>query len=150
MYLLDTNHCSQIIFGNSNVITQSQKVGESKIATSAITIGELIYMAENSRYQVANLKLVEDFIREILIYNADSITGRIYGQLKAQLMNHFGPKDKKKRRQTRITDLGISENDLWIAAIALQHNCIVVSSDNDFLHIKKVEEFSLESWYIPP
>ncbi len=38
------------------------------------------------------------------------------------------------------------ENDLWIAAIALQNNLTVVSSDSDFLRIQQVRKFALESW----
>jgi predicted nucleic acid-binding protein len=40
----------------------------------------------------------------------------------------------------------IDENNLWIAAIALQNNLTVVSSDSDFLRIQQVRNFSLESW----
>ncbi|MCM2405099.1 hypothetical protein MMC39_03585 [Anabaena sp. CCAP 1446/1C] len=40
----------------------------------------------------------------------------------------------------------MSENDLWIAAIALRHSLIIVSCDSDFERMRQVREFSLENW----
>lgn len=42
--------------------------------------------------------------------------------------------------------LGFDENDLWIAAIAYQHNLIVVSADSDFQRIQQVKTLSVDSW----
>ncbi|BAZ28151.1 PilT protein domain protein [Cylindrospermum sp. NIES-4074] len=61
MYLLDTNHCSSIIFGNLTVITKVESIGISNVAISAITEGELLYMAENSTSVVDNLAIIEEF-----------------------------------------------------------------------------------------
>lgn len=63
-------------------------------------------------------------------------------------MRHFGPKEKNKRRKTRLTDLGVSQHDLWIASIAIQHDLIVVTMDSDFQRIKTVHDLPVESWYI--
>jgi tRNA(fMet)-specific endonuclease VapC len=41
MYLLDTNHCSLIFLKNQTVIDYIQEVGETDIATTIITVGEL-------------------------------------------------------------------------------------------------------------
>lgn len=149
MYLLDTNHCSNIILGNPTLIRRVAEVGESKIATSAITEGELIYMAENSLQKEENLLIFDRFLQDIPIYGIDEETGRIYGSLKAQIMARFGPKERSKRRRTRTANLGIDENDLWIASIALQHGLIIISADNDFRRIKEARDFPLETWYVP-
>ncbi|BAY01032.1 PilT protein domain protein [Anabaena cylindrica PCC 7122] len=44
IYLLDTNHCSSIIFGDSTItiITKTESVGIGNVAISAITEGELL------------------------------------------------------------------------------------------------------------
>jgi len=37
----------------------------------------------------------------------------------------------------------ISENDSWVAAIAFQHDLILISSDK---HFEEVEDLKLEKW----
>ncbi|MCP5106091.1 MAG: type II toxin-antitoxin system VapC family toxin, partial [bacterium] len=59
----------------------------------------------------------------------------------------FGPKDKKKRKQTQIHKLGFSENDLWIAAVAKRNNLIIVSADSDFKRMQEILDITIESWY---
>ena len=147
MYLLDTNHCSSIIFGDPHVIAQATKVGVDKLAISSISEGELLYMAENSKQIEENLAIIEEFLGDLPVYDVDSLTSRIYAKLKAQIMNRFAPKEKNKRRKTKITDLGVGENDLWIASIAIQNNLTIVSADSDFKRIGEVWAFPLESWY---
>lgn len=132
MYLLDTNHCSAIILGEPNVVRQVIEVGELNIATCVIVQGELTYMMENSAQREINLVRLAEFIEDIRIYRVTEDIATIYGQLKATLMKQFGPKEKTKRRKTKITELGFDENDLWIAAIAVQHNLTIVSADSDW------------------
>jgi tRNA(fMet)-specific endonuclease VapC len=40
----------------------------------------------------------------------------------------------------------ISSNDIWIAAIAVVHHLVVVTSDQDFRHIPGI---TLENWTLP-
>ncbi len=104
-------------------------------------------MAARSQKQQINLALVRNFITGIYIYNIDQETANTYGQLKAALFNQFAPKEKSKRRKTKIADLGFDENDLWIASIALQQNLTIVSADSDFQRIQQVRTLSIESWF---
>ena len=64
-------------------------------------------------------------------------------------MRRFGPKQKNKRRRTRLIDIGVSQHDLWIASIAIQHNLILVSADSDFKRIQTVRDLPVENWYKP-
>ncbi len=146
MYLLDTNHCSLAILGDINLLHRLAEVENSVILTCVIVQGELIDMAERSQRTEDNLALIHRFLTGIYIHNIDKFTAIIYGQLKAALFNQFAPKEKNKRRKTKITNLGFDENDLWIAAVALQHNLTVVSADSDFRRIQQVRILSFESW----
>jgi len=70
----------------------------------------------------------------------------IYGEFKAELIREFGPKERSRRKTIRLVELGINENNLWIAATAICHSLTVVSSDSDFERMRQVREFNLESW----
>lgn len=146
MYLLDTNHCSLILLNNHKILDEIENVGETNIATTMITIGELTFMAENSKYREDNLTRLDNFLADIRIYYADEPTAKIYGKIKAGLIREFGPKQKTKRKTTKITQLGFDENDIWIAAIAIRNQLTLVSADSDFFRIKTIMDFTLENW----
>ena len=147
MYLLDTNHCSRIIHGDTAIIRRIAEVGESQVATCIIVEAELLFMAYKSAQKSSNLLRIQTFIQDIAIYLIDEETANIYAKFKAEILEHFGPKEKNKRRKTKIEDLGIGENDLWIAAIALRHNLTIVSADSDFQRMGEVKNLQLESWF---
>ena len=146
MYLLDTNHCSFLIEGVPNVANHLRSLGQVQLATSVIVAGELRFMAQNSEQKAANLIKINAFLRRINLYGIDKETTEIYGDFKSEIIKQFGPKEKSKRRTTKLATIGISENDLWIAATALRHSLIVVSCDSDFERMQLVREFIWESW----
>lgn len=149
MYLLDTNHCSYIIRRETSVIERLAQLENAIIYVCVITQGELIYMAENSERKESNLVLVEAFLQTVHIFDIDQTTSRIYGRLKADLINQFASREKSQRRRTKITDIGFDDNDLWIASIALQHNLTLVSADRDFKRLQEARSLSIETWYSP-
>lgn len=149
MYLLDTNHCSYLIRKEATVYQRAIAIGTENLATCVIVQGELIFMAEKSEQKQQNLAHVNNFIQYLRIYLTDETTAAIYGQLKAAVINQFAPKEKSKRRKTKIRDIGFDDNDLWIASIAIQHNLILVSADSDFNRIQTVRDLPVETWYTP-
>lgn len=146
MYLLDTNHCSLILLKNQSIFDTIRKVGEDNIATTIITVGELSFMAENSKYKQKNLAHLNEFLADIRVYYIDEKTANFYGEIKANLIKKFAPKQKSKRKTTKITQLGFDENDIWISAIAIHNQLTLVSADSDFTRIKSVIDFPLENW----
>ena len=146
MYLLDTNHFSRLILGNETVRQSIARIGAQSVAISVITQGEVLYMAYNSERQQQNLALVQSYLANVGIYRLNDAIANLYGQSKADLIRHFGPKDRQKRRKIKIEALGISDNDLWIACIAMHHQLVVVSTDSDFSRMKASMDLSFESW----
>jgi tRNA(fMet)-specific endonuclease VapC len=146
MYLFDTNFCSRIILGDDVALTRLQTLSDLDISTCVIVQGELIFMAENSEQKVPNLDLVHSFLREIRIFPIDEEASAIYGQLKAAIIRQYGPKERSKRRKVRTEELGVTDNDLWIASIAIQHSLTLISTDADFRRMKAARAFALEAW----
>lgn len=145
-YLLDTNHCSYIINGDSQIINALNTRADGVIGISIITYGELLYMTEKSKQKEQNRIVVEAFLADVDLYFIDEETAIIYSRIKASVFNYFAPKDKNKRRRTTISNLGFSDHDLWIVATAIQHGLTLVSADSDFKRINHVQPFALESW----
>jgi len=146
VYLLDTNHCTFLIEGEPTVINHLQEVGNALTVTSIIVAGELQFMAQNSQQKTANLLKIRAFLQRIDVYSIDLAIAQIYGEFKTELIRQFGPREKSRRRTTKLGEIGISENDLWIAATALRHSLTVVSTDSDFERMRQVREFNIESW----
>lgn len=145
-YLIDTNHCSDLIKGIPQVIEALEQRSNSIIGASIITYAELFYMAEKSKRVESNRQIVAAFIQDVELYLVDKMTAQIYSRLKADIFNYFAPKEKVKRRRVTINTLGFSDHDIWIAATALQHNLTLVSADSDFRRMQKIQNFPLESW----
>lgn len=147
MYLLDTNHCSKLIDGDPNIKLKLIQLYTTPIVTCVIVRGELIYGVQKSKFRQENRKRCETFFRDIDIYPIDEEAADIYGILKAAIYKHFSSKKEQERKKIKLEKLGISENDLWIAAVAKRHGLIVVSTDDDFERIKEVEpKLRVESW----
>lgn len=89
----------------------------------------------------------------------DNIARDYYADLRAKLFIKYGPKNRKRgnynkrieewRDPTTSKLLQIQENDLWIAAVAMAHNLILVTHDK-MNAIKSIEGLDLqfENWLI--
>lgn len=146
MYLLDTNHCSQIINNHPDVVKKLKELDDAPIATCVVVRGELIFGAYKSERQQENIRNIEAFLRDIDIFPVDNKASDIYGQLKAAIIDYYGPSEKAKRRHYTIDDAGIRENDIWIASVAKSKGYIIVSTDSDFDRISEVGDIKVESW----
>ncbi|XGB43914.1 MAG: type II toxin-antitoxin system VapC family toxin [Nodosilinea sp. LVE1205-7] len=146
MYLLDTNHCSRIIAGDLPLIQQLQAHLEDGIATSVIVRGELRFMVCKSQRQGENLQVVNAFLQRIALYPINAAVADVYGQLKGDIINQLGPRDKAQRRKTTVQGLGFSDNDLWIGATAICYGLTVVSADQDFQRLQPIHPLPVESW----
>lgn len=124
--LLDTNIIIALFAGDVRVAKKLSTVPE--VFVSSISLGELYYGAWKSSQSRANLRRLHDFSAASAILSIDADTAEDYGRLKAAL------RDKGRM---------IPENDLWIAAQALQHKLLLISRDS---HFDLVEGLHHASW----
>ena len=125
-YLLDTNIVIALFADDSVLVGKIAKTED--IFVSAVVIGELFYGASKSGRPGKNSERIDIFASDNVILNCDMETARWYGKIKNRL--------RKKGRP-------IPENDIWIAAIAFQHDLILISRDE---HFEEVEDLKLEKW----
>ncbi len=124
-YLLDTVIIAAY-FNREEVIRQ--KLKDITVYTSSITIGELFFGAYNSQQVVNNVQQIRDFLTISSVLACDENTADYYGQIKRLLRTKGRP---------------IPENDIWIAAIAIQHSLTLISRD---AHFNEIETLQLENW----
>lgn len=146
MFLLDTSHCFRIVARDPDLLDRLRQLGSARIATSVITAGELQFGASISLRKEENLTAVDRFLKSIaLVAISPAIAGH-YGTLKAALLVRFGPRERAKRRQFDLSSLGFNDNDLWIAASALDRGATLVTADLDFQRIAEVIDLATEDW----
>ncbi|MDQ3605456.1 MAG: type II toxin-antitoxin system VapC family toxin [Gemmatimonadota bacterium] len=99
-----------------------------EVFVPSITVGELLYGARISARAEANRAKVEAFVAGNVVLNCDLRTGEHYAMIKAALRAKGRP---------------IPENDIWIAAIALQHGLSIAARDE---HFDAVDGLDVVEW----
>ena len=119
--LIDTNIYSELLRGNKFVSDLLKK--PDIIAFSVISIAELLSGFKNGDREKENLEELDRFIYSprVVIYDIDSETSEFYAKIYDELKRSGDP---------------IPTNDLWIAALALQHGTKLFTLDK---HFKKVQ-----------
>lgn len=124
--LLDTN--AVIALQNGDTAFLKLIEDNPEILLPAPVVAELYYGAYNSSKVDENIKVIERLVSENTILNCDADTGKLWGQI---------------RRQLKVKGRPIPENDIWIAAIALQYNLILITNDE---HFSEVKNLKTETW----
>ena len=125
-FLLDTNIVIALFAEEASV---KRHLAENiEVFVPSIVLGELYYGALKSTRVEANLARLDEFARSSAVLVCDTETARHYGQIKSKLRERGRP---------------IPENDIWIAAIAMQHGFIVATRDG---HFDEVEGLFVEAW----
>lgn len=172
-YLLDTNilsywyntNCAEHgrVAARANVSRQADPQSNyvSRLFISIITLGEIEYGHRvDHQPDAAKQAAYAKFVREQcpIALELSSHVAEQYGEMRAWLFNNCGPKAKKSnaRRAEELVnpttgkELGIDENDIWIAAHAKTHNLVLVTHDSRGNFGKVLKQFSatlaVEDW----
>jgi len=117
--LLDTNVIVALFADEAAVKSQLSAAGE--VFVPSVAIGELCYGARKSMRVVENLARIDEFASHSVVLGCDTETARQYGEIKNKL---------------RLKGHPIPENDIWIAAIALQYDLTLLTHDAHFAEIE--------------
>jgi tRNA(fMet)-specific endonuclease VapC len=125
-WLLDTNVIIAL-FGDETEVKEFLSAAE-EVFIPSIAIGELYYGARKSAKPTWNSARIDEFTAEALVLACDVETAKQYGAVKNDL---------------RIKGQPIPENDIWIAAIALQHDLTLATRDG---HFREISGLRLAAW----
>lgn len=147
MYLLDTNHASRIMDGrDASLVARIESVDPELLSICPIVSGELTFMVERSEKREENKRQLHKLVAILGMYDISDEVAKEYGRMKSALIDRFGPRDRRQKAATALRDIGVSDNDLWIAAVACRHGLVLVSRDGDFDRIAEVASLNRESW----
>ena len=124
--ILDTNALSAFVDGEPAVGARLSV--EVRVAIPVIALGEFRYGISGSRHRRAYERWLEDHLPDFEILNVTDVTTLTYARVRLSL--------KKLGRP-------IPANDVWIAALALQHRLPVLSRDE---HFDAVAGLRRETW----
>jgi tRNA(fMet)-specific endonuclease VapC len=125
-YLLDTNIIIALFADDTAVKENLAKAGETFVPI--VAIGELCYGAQKSARVQENLARIDEFAASSVVLGCNTDTARSYGEIKNAL---------------RIKGRPLPENDIWIAAIGLQHDLTLVTRDE---HFNEIESLQVVAW----
>ena len=114
-----------------------------------IVAGELYYGAAKSEHVENNWLAVDRFLNLIDVVPISSSVAGEYARLKSALLDRFGPRERARRRNFDLATLGFGDNDLWIAATAIDRGAVLVSADPDFERMANVVDLVVEDWTRP-
>lgn len=168
-YLLDTNilaPLAELKAGRDSPECRALGVHWNKLPEGAkiflcpINVGEVEYGLRIAPYDIPeDHNSMRAIIKAFPVFNIDADLARdYYADLRARVFNECAPKQKRNRQNypkrveewrdpTTSKELKIHENDLWLAAVAMAHNLILVTRDKMDV-IKKVAgaDIVFEDW----
>jgi len=145
-YLPDTNAASvlwdQRHREQSKIRGFLQRVANAPTWISVVVLGEIEYglkivpqMDEDRHAEVRS-----QMARFSLILDVNKHTIEPYSDLRAALFKDYSPRNRRGRLKTKwpedlqertsSKELGVQENDLWIAAQAIQYNLVLITGDH--------------------
>lgn len=123
--ILDTNAVSALLRGDAALARILEPADRHHLPV--IVIGEYRYGLHRSQYRQTLRTFLETLIRESLVLRIDEATTVHYAAVRNELRERGRP---------------IPENDVWIAALARQHDQPIVSRDEHFDQIAGTERLA--------
>jgi tRNA(fMet)-specific endonuclease VapC len=124
--LLDTSVVIPFLKGDGSVRTRFQATAKLHLALTVL--GELICGAYLSTNPTKALGEIQNFLNAVMVLSPMVTTAEHYGRIRADLARAGTP---------------IPENDIWIAAIALEHQLPLAARD---AHFERISGLQVLKW----
>jgi tRNA(fMet)-specific endonuclease VapC len=124
--VLDTNVCVDLL--NSPALAGPRIGASAKLLVPIVVFGELLYGAYNSKRVHENLQRIADFTKLVQVIYLDWQTAEQFGRVRQGLL---------QKGKT------IPDDDMWIAAVALERRVSLVTRDR---HFKEVDGLQVIPW----
>ena len=128
-YLLDTNIVIYTMKNRPQKVRKQFKQHEGQMCISAVTLGELVFGAENSQQMDRNLADIEEFAARLEVLSFDNKAAYHFGQIRAALYHSGKP---------------LGPYDMMIAGHARASGLILVT--NNVKEFARVPGLLLENW----
>lgn len=152
-YLFDTNHISAWEEGNPALLARlRRKPVENIVWVCPISLGEIecglrITQSGDPMRRSACRKFINDealdFVFDIRLETRES-----YADVMSRIWHKHTPASSKIATQAHLSQWGVDVNDVWIAAVALEHNLILLTTDRMDTIRDCVPELQIEDWLV--
>ena len=126
-FMLDTDISIYTVKRKPHEVRRMFNIHAGELSISTVTLGELLFGAENSSNPQANLKVIEGYAARVDVLGYDRDAAMQFAQLKVELSKNQ-----------------IGAYDLMIAAHARSRGLILVS--NNSAEFSRVPGLRVESW----
>jgi predicted nucleic acid-binding protein len=120
--ILDTNAVSALADGDPQLLAAAAAV--TRFSLPVVVLGEFGFGIAGSRHRVRYAEWLRKLMRVSRVLLVDAETAAHYATVREELRDKGRP---------------IPSNDVWIAALALQHHCPVLTRDEHFDLVDGVE-----------
>jgi len=123
--ILDTNALSAAAESEPGIVAQIARADQ--VFLTVISLGEYRYGISRSRHHTRYENWLSAFIDDTTVLSIENETTIYYAAISLELRRAGSP---------------IPANDLWIAALCLQHSLPLISRDRHFDHVSGVTRIS--------
>jgi tRNA(fMet)-specific endonuclease VapC len=126
LLLLDTSVIIEMMLGDAAV--EHSAAQAERVFVPVTALGELLFGAAKSQRREDELAKIEALLAKYSVLPCIEETAYLYGEIRDHL---------------RLKGRPIPDNDIWIAAIAQQHDLTVATRD---AHFREIEDLDLLAW----
>ena len=120
--LLDTNIVIELFKGDQKILAFLDE--QQNVFIAAAVLAELYLGAYRSANEQKHMEQIKTFLLKCTVLSADQATAEACAKVKAALLKKGKP---------------IPENDIWIAATALQYNLPLYTNDRHFSEVDNID-----------